>query len=152
MFLLRTRLLKTNSLSVNLKTLSSFGVYWWWKLSILYYVVKKCKKGWTCKSILILTKFFVSKLFFNPELDKSLHEINWTIKQSIYSYVGMRLLLNLPVRGQWTKTNASTPRLLVNKGRKRHFVQKNNRWNEKDEKKNPKGKYEKKKKIVKIKS
>lgn len=88
-------------------------------------MIKKVKQK---KSTLFVTKFFVTKLFSNPEFDKSLTEINKKIKQSIFSYVGLRQILNLPVRGQWTKTNASTQRLLCKQPRKWHFVQKWNRW------------------------
>lgn len=128
MFLLRTWLLKTNNLIVNLKTLPSYGGYRWHKLFSLINIITKSKKGYSKKSILLVTKLFVTKLFLNAEFDKSLPEIHKKIKQSIFSYVGLRSLLNLPVWGQWTKTNASTPRLLAKLPRKRHFVQKRNRW------------------------
>ena len=128
MFLLRTKLLKTNSLIVNLKSLPSYGGYRWHKLFSLINILTKGKKGYSKKSILLLTKLFVTKLFANAEFDKSLPEIHKKVKQSIFSYVGLRSLLNLPVWGQRTKTNASTPRLLAKLPWKRHFVQKWNRW------------------------
>lgn len=147
MFLLWTWLLKTNNLIVNLKSLPSYGGYRWQKLFSLVNILTKGKKGFSKKSILLLTKLFVTKLFANAEFDKSLPEIHKKVKQSIFSYVGLRSLLNLPVRGQWTKTNASTPRLLAKLPRKRHFVQKWNRWKhdtqEVKKKKYAKKKYEK---------
>lgn len=138
MFLLRTRLLKTNNFSVNVKVLNSYGVYRWKKLNDLLYLIDTKQKGFIWKSSLIYSKFFLIKLFQNPEFDKSLVDINKKIKQSIFSYQGLRLLLNLPVWGQRTKTNASTQWLLSNNPRRRHFVQKRNWrkfWN-KDQKKN----------------
>ena len=147
MFLLRTWLLKTNNLIINLKALPSWGVYRWWKLLTLLNVITKWWSGYSKWSILLITKLFVSRLFFNAEFDKSLPSIHKQIKQSICSYIGLWSLLNLPVHGQWTKTNASTPRLLVKQPRWRHFVQKWNRWKleAKDIKKsNTKKNYEKK--------
>jgi hypothetical protein len=55
------------------------------------------KKGKVKKSTLFITKLFVTKLFSNTEFDKSLPEINKKIKQSIFSYAGLRQILNLPV-------------------------------------------------------
>lgn len=126
MFLLRTRLLKTNSLSVNIRMLPSYGVYRWKKFNDLLNLMTFNKKGKVKKSTLFITKLFITKLFSNTEFDKSLPEINKKIKQSIFSYAGLRQILNLPVWGQRTKTNASTQRLLAKQPRKWHFVQK---WN-----------------------
>lgn len=140
MFLLRTWLLKTNSLSVNLKVLPSYGLYRWKKFSELLKLTSFNKKGKVKKSTLFITKFFVKKLFFNPEFDRSLPEINKKIKQSIFCYVGLWQILNLPVWGQRTKTNASTQRILAKQPWRRHFVQKRNRWKfiNKDSKKSEK--------------
>lgn len=137
MFLLRTRLWKTNNFSLNVWTLPSYGNYWWKKLNDLLFLINWKNKGFILQSSLTLAKFFLTKLFFNPELDKSLIEINKKIKQSIFSYSGLRLLLNLPVRGQRTKTNASTQRIIAGQPWKRHFVQKWNwrKFNVKDQKK-----------------
>lgn len=126
MFLLRTKLLKTNSLAVNIKMLPSYGVYRWKKFNDLLNLMFKNKKGKVRKSTLFVTKFFIMKLFSNVEFDKSLPEINKKIKQSIFSYVGLWQILNLPVWGQRTKTNASTQWIIGKQPRKRHFVQK---WN-----------------------
>ena len=123
MFLLRTRLLRTNNLSTNIWVLPSYGVYRWKKFNDLITLIVEKNKGNVKKSTL-----FITKLFLNPELDKSLPEINKKIKQSIFSYCGLWHLLNLPVRGQRTKTNASTQWLLVKQPWKWHFVQKRNRW------------------------
>lgn len=138
MFLLWTWLLKTNNFSLNIKTLPSYGNYWRKKLSDIIHLIDRKKKGFIKKSTLYLAKFFLSKLFLTPELDKSLIDINKKIKQDIFSYAGLRLILNLPVHGQWTKTNASTQRILAKTPWKRHFIQKWNRWkfSMKDQKKN----------------
>jgi ribosomal protein S13 len=50
--------------------------------------------------------------------------VNVQLKKSLQTYQGLRLFLDLPVRGQRTRTNASTQRLLARNPRKRHFVQK----------------------------
>jgi hypothetical protein len=48
------------------------------------------------------------------------------LKKTLQTYQGLRLQLDLPVRGQWTRTNASTQRMLAHIPRRRHFVQKKN--------------------------
>jgi hypothetical protein len=137
MFLLRTRLWKTNNFSLNVWALPTYGNYWWKKLHDLLTLIDWKNKGFIFQSSLLISKFFLIKLFFNPELDKSLIDINKKIKQSIFSYEGLWLLLNLPVWGQRTKTNASTQRLLSGHPWKRHFIQKWNwrKFNVKDQKK-----------------
>lgn len=140
MFILWTKLLKTNNLSINIWVLPSYGLYRWKKFNELITLSISKKKGYVKKSTLFLTKLFLTKLLSNPELDKSLPEINKKIKQSICSYAGLRHLLNLPVWGQWTKTNASTQRILAKQIWKWHFIQKWNWWKfiNKEAKKNEK--------------
>lgn len=128
MFILRTWLLWTNNLSINIWVLPSYGVYRWKKFNDLLNTIILKKKGSVKKSTLFVTKLFVTKLFMNSEFDKSLFDINIKIKQSIFSYAGLWHLLNLPVNGQWTKTNANTQWILINQPRKWHFIQKWNWW------------------------
>ena len=67
---------------------------------------------------LALVKFYMQELFSNLEMDVAMISVNIQLKKSLQTYQGLRLHLNLPVRGQRTRTNASTQRMLAHTPRK----------------------------------
>ena len=135
MFFLKTKLLETNNLVENFWVLSGFGVYRRKKLDFFFWLRKKNSKGWAHSIHLIMIKYLILKIFSTLELDSSLKTIHIRIKKSIGSYAGIRHSLYLPIRGQWTWTNASTQRLQGWNPRKWHFVQLRN-WRKSKKKKN----------------
>jgi small subunit ribosomal protein S13 len=55
-----------------------------------------------------LLKFYLNLVLINVELDNAVKTVNIQLKKSLQTYQGLRLALDLPVRGQRTRTNAST--------------------------------------------
>ena len=127
MFILNTKLQKSKTFILAIKSLHSYGLYRWRFLDkIFWYHAKSLTTEYTAASISLL-KYYLNLVFFNVEMDKDLVLINIQLKKNIQSYQGLRLHLSLPAHGQRTRTNASTQRLLAGIPRKRHFVQWKNR-------------------------
>ena len=128
MFFLQSKVWKNNNIFRNFKSIPTFGLYRTSKIEQIFSNLKKSKKGFIFYESLIYLKYFFKKIFLNSELSPSVAIVNLQINKTIQSYKGLRFFLNLPLRGQWTWTNASTQWILANTPRKRHFTQKNNRW------------------------
>ena len=128
MFLLGTKLHKNQKLILAIKPLHSYGLYRWKFLSkILKYHSATFLGNFSSSNIIVL-KYYLWEVFLNIEMDATITHINIQLKKTLQSYQGLWLLLNLPVHGQRTRTNASTQWLLAHNPWWRHFVQKRNRW------------------------
>ncbi len=127
MFFLNTKLSKNKNLMYAIKPVYSYGFYRWKFLTKLFWYQAKGNLELVYTDYdLKLLKFYLTLVLINVELDSTVKLINIQLKKSLQTYQGLRLSLDLPVRGQRTRTNASTQRMLARNPRKRHFVQK---WN-----------------------
>lgn len=128
MFFLNTKLIKNKNLMYAIKPLHSYGFYRWKFLSKLfrYQARGNIELVYTDYDLKLL-KFYLNLVLINVELDNAVKTVNIQLKKSLQTYQGLRLALDLPVRGQRTRTNASTQWMLAKNPRKRHFVQKRNR-------------------------
>jgi len=127
MFFLNTKLHKNSNLILTLKPLYSYGLYWRRFLNLLFRYHPKGTKEFFKGETLAFLKYYLINIFNNIELEGDVKEVQIQVKKSLQTYQGLRLQLSLPVRGQRTWTNAST-QWLLSIPRKRHFVQKRNRW------------------------
>jgi ribosomal protein S13 len=128
MFLLATKLTKHENLMYAVKPLYSYGYYRWKFLSRLFkYEAYGNSDFYYNYHDLSLLKYLTTEVLSNLELDEAVKTVQIQIKKNLQTYQGLRLALDLPVRGQWTRTNASTQWLLAHNPRRRHFVQKKNR-------------------------
>lgn len=126
MFLFGTKLYKSSKLILAIKPVHSYGLYRRkFLLSLFKYHSKTLVETFTPSSIALL-KYYLNVVLVNIEMDATLTHINIQLKKTLQTYQGLRLQLDLPVRGQWTRTNASTQRMLAYIPRRRHFVQKKN--------------------------
>lgn len=132
MYILQSWVWEDKNFLYNFWFVDSFGVYWRKKLLTFFSIKKKysllvhwekklCRLYLTID--LIYLRFLVLKFFFSVDLMWSSTLIFLQIKKLLKNYIGIRLELGLPARGQWTRTNASTQRRLVGWLWKRHFVQ-----------------------------
>lgn len=129
MFFLNTKLSKNKNLIYAIKPIYSYGFYRWKFLSKLFLYQSRGNLDSNYSDYdLKLLKFYLTLVLINIELDDTIKIINIQLKKSLQTYQGIRLLLDLPVKGQRTRTNASTQRMLAKNPWKRHFVQKKNWW------------------------
>jgi hypothetical protein len=123
MFLLKTKLLRHNNVLLALRPLNSYGLYWRRLLSYLFlYQAWHGSFKYSTLNIALI-KYLLNNILNNIELDETTSITNIQLKKNLQSYQGLWLVLHLPVHGQWTRTNASTQRLLAKIPWKRHFVQ-----------------------------
>lgn len=126
MFLAACKLLKKKDIILATKPVYSYGLYRWWFLGWLYKHSALSIQEIFSPRDMLLFKYYAKIVMENLELDLAVKTVNIQVKKSLQTYQGLRLHLDLPVRGQRTWTNASTQRLLAHNPRRRHFVQ---RWN-----------------------
>lgn len=126
MFLGECKMLKNKNIILATKPVYSYGLYRRWFLGWLYkHSALSVQEIFPTKDILLF-KHYVKFIMDNLELDSAVKTVNIQVKKSLQTYQGLRLHLDLPVRGQRTWTNASTQRMLAHIPRRWHFVQ---RWN-----------------------
>ena len=138
MFILNTKLNKSKNLILAVRPLYSFGLYRWRLLqTLLWYNGLYISENFKSSTLTIL-KYYLVDILGNIEMESEFNLTKIQFKKEIHSYQGLRLHLSLPVNGQWSRTNASTQRMLAWIPRKRHFLQRKNRrkFAPKEQKKN----------------
>lgn len=128
MFLGEKRMLKNKNIILATKPVYSYGLYWWRFLERLYkHSAISVQETFNTKEMLLF-KHYIKFIMDNLEMDSAVKSVNIQVKKTLQTYQGLRLHLDLPVHGQWTRTNASTQWMLAHIPRRRHFLQRRNWW------------------------
>ena len=94
-----------------LKSIFGFNVHWFNMFSTLYGLRKKTKLGMMGFVLLKMEQIALKHFQLRLYLEKIIRD-NIKFKVTIQSYVGIRHMQGLPVRGQRTHTNSKTIRKL----------------------------------------